>query len=283
MTENAAKIPTVLSIAGSDPSGGAGIQADLKTFMAAGVYGAAVITALTAQNTRGVDGAMAVPAEFVDQQIASVLADIRVHAVKLGMLPNQEICEIIAGRIKDLPVVCDPVMVSTSGHRLIDQAAVNSLMTRMIPASDYITPNLAELEILCQGPVTDMEAAGRQLLKQYPDLCGAVLKGGHSQQKKEGEATVTDWFVFRENKAVRAVTAAHPHIHTRNTHGTGCTFSSAFAAFLARDNTPEQAFYSAVDLTANLISISADHAMGGGHGPLLHHKSVSPGQGHHPS
>ncbi|MCF8028707.1 MAG: bifunctional hydroxymethylpyrimidine kinase/phosphomethylpyrimidine kinase [Desulfobacteraceae bacterium] len=281
MTKITEKIPTVLSIAGSDPSGGAGIQADLKTFMAAGVYGAAVITALTAQNTRGVDGAMAVPAEFVDRQMASVLADIPIHAVKLGMLPNREICEIIAGRVKALTVVCDPVMVSTSGHQLIDDAAVKSLMTEMIPASDFITPNLAELEILCRGPVTNMEAAGRELLNQYPDLCGAVLKGGHSRQAKEGGGTVTDWFIFRENKAVRAVTATHPHIHTRNTHGTGCTFSSAFAAFLARGKGLEEAFFSAVDLTANLISISADHAIGGGHGPLLHHKMASTGRNNH--
>ncbi|MFO7929800.1 MAG: bifunctional hydroxymethylpyrimidine kinase/phosphomethylpyrimidine kinase [Thermodesulfobacteriota bacterium] len=268
MTADKQNIPTVLSIAGSDPSGGAGIQADLKTFMAAGVYGAAVIAALTAQNTRGVDGAMAVPAEFVDQQIASVLSDIRIDAVKLGMLPNSEVCGKISGHLNGYITVCDPVMVSTSGHRLIDDAAVEALVNRILPVSDYITPNLAELEILYGSAPRDAEKAGRALLEKFPNLSGVVIKGGHGAKNKD---RVTDTFVFFRQGAVESISETHPYVDTRNTHGTGCTFSSALASYLARKQLPADAFSSAVRLTAGLIELSADHGIGGGHGPLLHH------------
>ena len=262
-------IPTVLSVAGSDPSGGAGIQADLKTFMAAGVYGAAVITALTAQNTRGVDGAMAISAEFVEQQIKSVLSDIRVDAVKLGMLPNKEVCEKIAGHLDGYTTICDPVMVSTSGHRLIDDAAIEALITQILPVSDYITPNRAELEILYGSAPPDPETAGRDLLERFANIKGVVIKGGHGPQDAD---QISDTFVYRHNSGVAVKTESHPYIRTRNTHGTGCTFSSALAAYLARNQDPAQAFSSAVSLTAELIGLSADHGIGGGHGPLLHHR-----------
>ncbi len=269
MPANTQNISAVLSIAGSDPSGGAGIQADLKTFMAAGVYGAAVITALTAQNTRGVDGAMAISAQFVEQQIKSVLSDIRVDAVKLGMLPNKEVCEKIAGHLAGYTTVCDPVMVSTSGHRLIDDAAIEALITQILPVSDYITPNRAELEILYGSAPPDPETAGRELLERFANIRGVVIKGGHGPQDAD---QITDTFVYRHNSGVAAKANSHPYVHTRNTHGTGCTFSSALAAYLAHNQDPAQAFSSAVSLTAELIGLSADHDIGGGHGPLLHHQ-----------
>lgn len=273
MPTDTQKIPTVLSVAGSDPSGGAGIQADLKTFMAAGVYGAAVITALTAQNTRGVDGAMAVSAAFVEQQIKSVFSDIRIDAVKLGMLPNKEVCEKIAGHLAGYTTVCDPVMVSTSGHRLIDDAAIEALITQILPASDYITPNRAELAILYGSAPPDSETAGRELLERFANLKGVVIKGGHGPQNAD---QITDTFVFRQNNEVTVTSRPHPYVPTRNTHGTGCTFSSALAAYLARNQDPAHAFSSAVSLTAELIGLSADHDIGGGHGPLLHHRFSNP-------
>lgn len=268
MATDKQKIPAVLSVAGSDPSGGAGIQADLKTFMATGVYGAAVITALTAQNTIGVQGSMAVPGDFVEQQLTSVLSDIPIGAIKLGMLPNSEICGKIAGLLAGIPVVCDPVMVSTSGYRLIDDAAIDALFTKILPASDYITPNRAELEILYGSVPPEAEQAGRELLERFEELKGVVIKGGHGP-KDSGKTT--DTFVFRQDGKVISTSETHPHIDTRNTHGTGCTFSSAFAAYIAKKYPPAQAFEKAVRLTAKLIELSADHGIGGGHGPLLHH------------
>ncbi|MFW6012041.1 MAG: bifunctional hydroxymethylpyrimidine kinase/phosphomethylpyrimidine kinase, partial [Desulfosalsimonas sp.] len=268
MNPHKQNIPAVLSIAGSDPSGGAGIQADLKTFMAAGVYGAAVITALTAQNTIGVQGSMAMPGDFVEQQLTSVLSDIPINAIKLGMLPNSEICEKIAGHLSGRPVVCDPVMVSTSGHRLIDYAAIEALFTKILPVSDYITPNRAELEILYGSVPPEAKQAGRELLERFPSLKGVLIKGGHGP-KTSGKTT--DTFVFRQEDKVISTSETHPHIDTRNTHGTGCTFSSAFASYIAKKHTPAQAFEKAVQLTAGLIELSADHGIGDGHGPLLHH------------
>ncbi|MCF8093748.1 MAG: bifunctional hydroxymethylpyrimidine kinase/phosphomethylpyrimidine kinase [Desulfobacteraceae bacterium] len=262
-------IPTVLSIAGSDPSGGAGIQADLKTFMAAGVYGAAVIAALTAQNTREVQDAMAVPAEFVEKQLESVLSDIRIDAVKLGMLPNKEVCEKIAGHLAGYLTICDPVMVSTSGHQLIDDSAIKALVSLIIPVSDYITPNQAELEILYGACPPDAETAGGELLEKFPHLKGIVIKGGHGPKHKD---EITDTFVFRDGESVLSTAQPHTYTNTRNTHGTGCTFSSALASYLAQKLAPCHAFASAVRLTAKLIELSEAHGIGGGHGPLLHHK-----------
>ena len=270
-SDNPPGIPAVLSIAGSDPSGGAGIQADLKTFTATGVYGAAVITALTAQNTLTVSASMAVPADFVRQQLEAVLSDIRIDVIKLGMLPNPEICEAIAPYLDEYPVVCDPVMISTSGCSLIDDPAIAALIHHIIPLSDFITPNLNELEILCGGKLQNMkeiQAAGLSLMKRFPGLSGAVLKGGHWETSGK---TVTDTLLFREGGRINAYIETNPRYHTKNTHGTGCTFASAFAAFLARKFAPTKAFYKAIAFTNHLIDLSQDSRIGKGNGPLLHH------------
>ncbi|MCU0600844.1 MAG: bifunctional hydroxymethylpyrimidine kinase/phosphomethylpyrimidine kinase [Desulfobacterales bacterium] len=269
-------IPTVLTIAGSDPSGGAGIQADLKTFTALGVYGAAVITALTAQNTQAVTAAMPVPEDFVRQQLDAVLTDIRVDVIKLGMIPNAQICEAMAPFLKGRTVVCDPVMVSTSGFRLIDDAAVKALTDQIIPISTYLTPNFHELEILCSNKVTDIIAAGMMLMEKCSNLHGIVLKGGHTNTKAD---TVTDIFIYKKGDAITQKVETHPRYHTKNTHGTGCTFSSAFAAFLAQKYNPPQAFSNAISYVNRLIALSKDASVGHGNGPLLHHKFPSTGSG----
>jgi hydroxymethylpyrimidine/phosphomethylpyrimidine kinase len=261
-------IPTVLSIAGSDPSGGAGIQADLKTFAMLGVYGAAVITALTAQNTQAVTAAMPIPADFVLRQLDAVLSDIRVDAIKLGMIPNAQICKAIAPFLKGRTVVCDPVMVSTSGFRLIDDPAVNALCDLIIPISTYITPNFHELEILCGDKVTDSMAAGTMLMEKFSNLDGIVLKGGHMSTDAD---SVKDALLYRNGNSIDEQVEIHPRYHTKNTHGTGCTFSSAFAAFLAKKHDPPQAFSKAVAYVNRLIALSKDASIGSGHGPLLHH------------
>ena len=217
--------PVALTIAGSDSSGGAGIQADLKTFAALGVYGASVITALTAQNTQGVSGIHQVPAEFVTAQIDAVFSDLAIGAVKVGMVAQRAtIGAIAAGLARWSPnhVVLDPVMVATSGDRLLAAEAVEALRTELIPRASLITPNLPEAAALLDEPVASSEAAienqGRRLLSMG---CRAVLiKGGHGQ----GDESI-DYLV----DARRTVALAAPRVATANTHGTGCSLSSAIA------------------------------------------------------
>ncbi len=264
--------PTVLTIAGSDPSGGAGIQADLKTFTAAGVYGASVITALTAQNTQTVTAAMAISADFVKQQLDAVLSDIRVDIIKLGMLPNADICETIAPYLKDYPVVCDPVMISTSGCSLIDDPAVAALAEHIIPRSTYITPNYDELKILYGKEIKDIKTAGCEILERFDNLLGIVLKGGHIDTDSQ---IVTDILLLRDGSSIREIVETNPRYHTKNTHGTGCTFASAFAAFLAQKLDPHDAFSKAIAFTNHLIDISKDTHIGQGNGPLLHHRGYT--------
>lgn len=261
--------PTVLTIAGSDPSGGAGIQADLKTFTAAGVYGTSVITALTAQNTQTVTAAMAIPAEFVKQQLDAVLSDIRVDIIKLGMLPNAGICETIAPYLKEYPVVCDPVIISTSGCSLIDDPAVAALAEHIIPQSTYITPNYDELKILYGKEIKGIKTAGLEILERFDNLLGIVLKGGHIDTDSQ---IVTDIFLLKDGSSIAEIVETNPRYHTKNTHGTGCTFASAFAAFLAKKLDPPDAFSKAIAFTNHLIDISKDIDIGQGNGPLLHHR-----------
>jgi len=261
--------PTVLTIAGSDPSGGAGIQADLKTYTASGVYGASVITALTAQNTQTVTAAMAIPADFVKQQLDTVLSDIRVDIIKIGMLPNADICKTIAPYLKDIPVVCDPVMISTSGCRLIDDPAVAALNEHIIPKSTFITPNYDELKTLYRKDIKDIKAAGIEILERFGNLSGIVLKGGHIDTNND---VVIDILLLREEDSISEIVETNPRYHTKNTHGTGCTFASAFAAFLARKPDPADAFAKAIAFTNHLIDISKDTHIGQGNGPLVHHK-----------
>ena len=262
-------IPTVLTIAGSDPSGGAGIQADLKTFTAAGVYGASVITALTAQNTQTVSGTMAIPADFVKQQLDAVLSDIRVDIIKLGMLPDADICEIITPYLKDTPVVCDPVMISTSGCSLIDDPAIAALTEHIIPCATYITPNYDELNSLYGKEIKNIKTAGIVILKRFDNLLGIVLKGGHINTDSQN---VTDILLLKDGSNIAEIVETNPRYHTKNTHGTGCTFASAFAAFLAQKMDPTIAFSKAVAFTNHLIDISKDTRIGQGNGPLLHHQ-----------
>ncbi|MDE2379977.1 bifunctional hydroxymethylpyrimidine kinase/phosphomethylpyrimidine kinase, partial [Bradyrhizobium sp.] len=229
--------PVALTIAGSDSSGGAGIQADLKTFAALGVYGASAITALTAQNTVGVTGIHAVPAEFVTAQIDAVFSDLAVGAVKIGMVAQAAVIDAIAtalARWSPRHVVLDPVMVATSGDRLLAPEAVEALRTRLIPLASIVTPNLPEAAALLDEPVATAEAEiagqGRRLLALG---CRAVLvKGGHGQGTESTDYLVT---------AAGTKTLAAPRVATKNTHGTGCSLSSAVAAGLARGEALELA------------------------------------------
>ena len=258
--------PIALSIAGSDSSGGAGIQADLKTFAAFGVYGGSVITALTAQNTSGVSGIHQVPAEFVTAQIDAVFSDLAVGAVKIGMVAHPPVIEaIVAGLNRWSPkhVVLDPVMVATSGDRLLAAEAVDALRTKLIPLASVITPNLPEAAALLDEDVARDEAAvekqGRRLLAMG---CKAVLiKGGHG----EGAESI-DYLVDSSGVTVLAA----PRIATKNTHGTGCSLSSAIAAGLAKGKDMETAVRNAKAFVSAAIAAADRFSVGHGHGPIHH-------------
>lgn len=255
---------TVLTIAGSDSSGGAGIQADLKTFAAHHCYGMSAITALTAQNTTGVQGIHAIPPEFVAMQIDSVFDDIPPQAVKIGMTMNAGIVQAIAGRLRAhhaVNVVLDPVMVSTSGCELIDASARAALMDALMPLATIVTPNLPEAEVLCGHPVADgeeMVAAAREIAARYPTVA-VLIKGGHLNDRADDllldAAGQCHWLPARR-------------LDTKNTHGTGCTLSSAIAAGLARGDRLETAVAQAKQYVYD--ALCHDPRLGHGNGPLDH-------------
>ncbi|MDR6662856.1 hydroxymethylpyrimidine/phosphomethylpyrimidine kinase [Tardiphaga robiniae] len=258
--------PVALTIAGSDSSGGAGIQADLKTFAALGVYGASVIAALTAQNTKGVTGIHQVPAEFVGEQINAVFVDLAVGAVKIGMVAQRDVIEAIAAGLatwQPKHVVLDPVMVATSGDRLLAPEAIAALRSTLIPLADIITPNLPEAAALLDEPMAEgdaaIEAQGKRLLALG---CKAVLiKGGHGHGPES-----TDYFITAD----RAIALPALRVATKNTHGTGCTLSSAIAAGLAKGETLEAAVRSAKAYVTAAIGAADRFTVGHGHGPVHH-------------
>ena len=259
-------IPIALTIAGSDSSGGAGIQADLKTFAALGVYGASVITALTAQNTNGVTAIQQVPRDFVTAQIDAVFGDLDVKAVKIGMVAQLTTIDAIAAgltRWSPKHIVLDPVMVATSGDRLLAADAVEGLRTKLIPRAALLTPNLPEAAALLDEPVAVSEAAiesqGQRLLAMG---CAAVLiKGGHGQG-----AESTDYLVSGNG----SIALPAPRIATRNTHGTGCSLSSAIAAGLAKGEDLETAVRHAKTWISAAIAAADRLGVGHGHGPIHH-------------
>jgi len=262
-------IHNILSIAGSDPSGGAGIQADLKTFAALGCYGMAAITALTAQNTNGVRSVHVPPANFVAAQIDAVFEDIRVDAVKIGMLANVEIADAVAEalqRHRPRHVVLDPVMVSTSGHALLTPDAIAIIKERLLPLATVVTPNLPEAALLLGEPeprdLDAMREAARRL--QRLGASAVLIKGGHLSGAESDD-------LLWDGAVERHVTA--PRLATRNTHGTGCTLSSAIAALLPRLPLAEAVAQAKLYLHQALES--ADRlSVGTGHGPVDHFFAV---------
>jgi hydroxymethylpyrimidine/phosphomethylpyrimidine kinase len=255
-----------VTIAGSDSGGGAGIQADLKTFSALGVYGASVITALTAQNTRGVTGIHDAPPQFVAAQIDAVFSDLNVGAVKIGMLSRTATIEAVAAgldRHRQTNVVLDPVMVATSGDRLLTPDAVEALRRLLIPRAVVVTPNLAEAAALLETPAACEESEMRGQAERLIAL-GAravLIKGGHAEGAEAVDLLVQPGGVVR-------LTA--PRFDTSNTHGTGCTLSSAIAAGLAKGLPLDAAVHSAKDYVTVAIGAADRLAIGAGHGPVHH-------------
>ncbi|MGD8268185.1 MAG: bifunctional hydroxymethylpyrimidine kinase/phosphomethylpyrimidine kinase [Desulfobacterales bacterium] len=254
---------TALTIAGSDSSGGAGIQADLKTFQAHGVFGMTAITAVTVQNTRKVYNIQEMRPEIVRGQISCLIDDIEIHALKIGMVSSTVLIETIADTLarQDLPpVVLDPVMISKSGYPLLEKEARSALVKHLFPLADVVTPNIHEAEILIKRPIETLgamkDAAGDILALGARKV---VVKGGHL-----GDAQATD--ILYDGKDFQELTGER--IETRNTHGTGCTFSSAIAANLARGH----AFFDAVARAKTYINGAIAHSLdiGQGHGPTHH-------------
>jgi hydroxymethylpyrimidine/phosphomethylpyrimidine kinase len=258
--------PIAVTIAGSDSGGGAGIQADLKTFSALGVYGASVVTALTAQNTLAVNAILDVPADFVRAQIDAVFSDLMVGAVKIGMLSQPAVIEAVAAgldRWKQTNVVLDPVMVATSGDRLLVPNAVAVLKRVLIPLARVITPNLPEAAALLDAPVAADERAMRVQAERLLAL-GAkavLLKGGHGKGAESVDLLLD---------AAGEVRFAAERIDSRNTHGTGCTLSSAIAAGLAKGCSLAAAVGAAKTYVTAAIAAADRLTIGAGHGPVHH-------------
>ena len=258
------KTPTAMTVAGSDSGGGAGIQADLKTFAALGVYGTSALTAITAQNTLGVTAVHELPPELVAAQMNAIRADMGADAVKTGMLSSSAIIRTVAERLREHRLterlVVDPVMVAKGGDRLLQPEAVEALRRELLPLALVVTPNVPEAEALTGlslGSVADARRAARQIVHGMGARCAAV-KGGHL----EGPAVDVfyDGHDFRELSAVR--------VETTSTHGTGCTFASAVAAYLARGRSPAEAVAGAKRYVTQALRRA--FPMGGGHGPLNH-------------
>lgn len=263
------KLHTVLTIAGSDCSGGAGIQADLKTMSAFGVYGMSVITAVTAQNTTGVYGIQQISAKMIGKQLDCIFTDIRPEAVKIGMLGEATAVEMVAAKLRQYQVkniVLDPVMISTSGRRLLGEDAMSALKECLMPLASLITPNIPEAEVLAGCPVKsrpDMESTAKLLCEKYRAV---LVKGGHQtggaddvlcrkEYKNESDEKKCTWF-------------SAPRIQNQNNHGTGCTLSSAIACGMAAGKPLEESVYEAKKYLSRALAFGLD--LGKGNGPLNH-------------
>lgn len=267
-------IPNILSIAGSDPSGGAGIQADIKSISANGGYAMAALTALTAQNTQGVSGIELVPPAFVGQQIDAVFADIDVHAVKIGMIATAQIAEAVAdalARNNAVNVVLDPVMVAKGGDRLLREDAVAALKTRLVPLATLITPNLPEAAELTGEPEITSRDQMPALAQKLVSLGarGVMLKGGHLAGHDS-----PDYLLTPDGKGVWL---EGPRTATKNTHGTGCTLSSALATQLALTSDAGKAARAAKAYVAAAIAAADQLNVGHGHGPTHHFHATQKG------
>lgn len=258
--------PAVLSIAGFDGSGGAGIQADTKTISALGCYATNVLTALPVQNTQGVRSIFTIPMEAVQEQLDCIFDDIRPDAVKIGMVHTPELVQIISNKLKqypEIPVVFDPVMVATSGHHLINQETIEVIIDQLFPIATVITPNMDEASVLANSKIEtlqDMEANIHQIAAM--GSATVLLKGGHLKSE-----ILTSLFIDKQKNIHRF---SYPYFHTNNTHGSGCTLSSAIASYLAIGSSLLDAVQRGQDYVHAAIENALDIKIGQGNGPLNH-------------
>ena len=261
--ENKFNVFKAMTIAGSDSGGGAGIQADLKTFAAHGVYGTSILTAVTAQNTLGVDEILELPVSIIESQFNSVMNDIDTDVIKIGMLSSVEIIECVSNCLSNFPdkkVVLDPVMVAKGGDSLLKNDAIHSLSSVLIPRSFIVTPNAPEASELTNIEVIDIDSAKKAALKLYEmGASNVVVKGGHFNQENATDIFFdgNEFYVFDARR-----------VETSNTHGTGCTFASAIASGIAKQKPLYESVSDAKDYVLN--SILNNFQIGNGHGPLNH-------------
>lgn len=255
-----------LTIAGSDCSGGAGVQADLKTFSALGVYGMSIITALTAQNTKAVTDVLPTPVEHLRKEFDAIFDDIRPESIKIGMCVNESIIGVIAECLKKhnaKNIILDPVMISTSGCQLIDDNAIDAMCRKLMPMCDLLTPNRLEAERIAGIPIrepSDVAAVAKKILEYAPAV---LIKGGHIDDEK-----MTDYLFFR-NSSEPETFSAH-RIDTKNSHGTGCTLSSAIASYIALGCELTDSVRLAKKYLTSALDYGSDISIGHGHGPLNH-------------
>ena len=274
------QLKAALTIAGSDPSGGAGIQADLKTFSVLGVYGGAVITCNTVQNTTGVKSYHPVSPELVEKQIVAVLDDLDVSHIKIGMVGSLEIAGSILAALENFrgEIIWDTVLRSSAGQMLTDEAEIPQLLDMLAAKVTILTPNLPELATLTHKNITGspaMQEAALSLLGRFANLRTIIVKGGHLQKE---DGSITDYLIRRRESAdphssaaCEIIAESHPHIQTNNDHGTGCTFASAFTAFHMLTGSESLAFKKTTAFLHELVKLSAPYRIGNGRGPLLHH------------
>ncbi len=272
----------VLTIAGSDSSGGAGIQADIKTFEALNTYSASVITSVTSQNTLGVQNVFDLPDEIIESQLESVFSDIRFSAVKIGMLKKQSYIELVAKKLKahnPMFIVVDPVMVSSSGHKLLDENAIISMTKHIFPKASLVTPNIPEAAVLLNKKPSwiegNLKEACRRLINKY-SLKAVLLKGGHLTGNHCEDTLAYTKPSSKVTKPcspelIKYQSYHYPKISTQNSHGTGCTLSSAIAAFMAQDYPLEMAVRQAGSFLQTALLGANLQAVGSGTGPLNHH------------
>lgn len=266
------KYNRVITIAGSDSGGGAGIQADIKTISACGCFATSAITAITVQNTCGVKSVFPLPVDVIGEQISAVLSDIGTDAIKIGMLHSSEVMKRVKEEILkygNKNIVLDPVMVSTSGHKLMEDEAISTLVKELIPIARVITPNIPEAEIILNSKITNQN----QLTECAKRLSGdtgvsVLLKAGHLT-----EELLTDVFYNAENEEV--IYLESQRLHTKNTHGTGCTLSSAVAAFIAKGLPLNESVKLAKDYITGAITSGAKYDIGHGFGPVNHFFSIN--------
>ena len=257
-----------MTIAGSDSSGGAGIQADIKTFSALGVYGASVITAVTAQNTRTVAAVLAMPTHLIKAQIETVLSDLDVNVIKIGMLANKEIIQCVADCLIDcrIPLIIDPVMIAKSGDTLLSEDSIDTLRKELLPQAELLTPNLPEAAKLLNQPMAKDMAT---IIEQGKRLCdrgsnAVLMKGGHGRGENCHDVLI------KANQEDSGHEYVSKRIRTSNTHGTGCTLSAAIAAGLALGMNLSQATNEAIAFVQKAINCADDLSIGSGHGPVHH-------------
>lgn len=267
----------ILTIAGSDPSGGAGIQADLKTVTSLGCYGAAAVTAITVQNTLGVSYCHPLPPQLVVDQVTAVLTDMAPSHIKIGMTATAEIINALADCLEDFSgeIILDPVLKSSTGQSLLNGDSDKALAPLLARIS-VLTPNIDELASLSKLPVTnrsESQLAGQAIMTSYPNIKALCIKGGHLHEK---DPEVVDILLEKSatNQIVKRNTTRHPRRQTTNSHGTGCSFASAFTAYHARTGCYQQAFQSAVSYVDKLLELGQDEKIGHGTGPLQHYKMV---------